>query len=259
MRDLRGDDAALSEIVGALMLIVIVSVAATSLALFVQSQQKEIQAHEALALEGRLERLEITRVIPTPDGPSWAKLNFTVISHTTLQTFLFNMAVNGHPLENYDLVRFDRDTKKWVPTAHTYEDDVRLESREQVHIHLEVAGGLFGAPEILTTDAIVFEIVTARGNHFDAAFIPPTAVAIVEIHADHLILDGRLSDHAGTNARIVHWKWTVDDGVDVIGKTGRVLRSDRACDTAYTVTLTVIDNLGLTATSDEVTVPLEAC
>src|SRR5687767_14416911 len=77
------DERAASEIVGALMLILIVVVASTAFASFAQSKQKEIQASQKQQLRMDLERLEVLSPGPTLNpitGSDWEAFDFTVVN-----------------------------------------------------------------------------------------------------------------------------------------------------------------------------------
>lgn len=263
VRAAKSDEAAVSEIVGALFLIVIVSVSASSLALFVQHQQKEAQTQKQAELERSLESVAVAAIAPedtdVPPDAEWDRVTLTIVSLHPRATGMLEMRLNGHAVAAYDLTRIDRATGTWetAPTAMTYSDEFQIEARERVRVTLDIAiPDFFEAFSLLYEDAVQFDVVTTRANTFSGFFQPPDAIALVDIATvsdgaggfdNWVVLDGRLSGHVAENARILKWEWWGDG---VVFANARAVRHDAPCgsapwDTGADIVLVVTDSFGM--------------
>jgi PKD repeat protein len=117
----------------------------------------------------------------------------------------------------------------------------------------------------ITTDhPITIEIVTSYVNYFKTTYNPPNAIIKANIETqnlgnsqsrDYIVLDG--SDSSSANSTIVSWKWDISNYANtahyVMG--GRITQFYPPTNEGYKVSLTVIDNNGMTDTSDTISIP----
>ena len=252
----RMDDQGASEIVATLMLIVIVSVAATGISAFVAQQQKETQAQKALQLAKSLERLDVLEVEPTLDADptKWLSLKFTLVNNHAASSSLLGFVLNDEPAASASVERFNRTAEVWDTSTWTSAEELRVLPMERFYVTLDLTVNFATAQTVLIQDPIQFEFFSARLNHFTRDFLPPTAIALLQVEtgspADTIILDGTQSDHADPAARIVRWEWTVDDGTppdDVL--VGRKVQGFTCDGQPRDITLEITDNFGLFASS----------
>lgn len=261
MRRIRRDSLALSEIVGSLMLVLIVVVAATALAVFVQNYQKNVQAEQALAQARSLESLKVLRVAPTLNttgADSWADLNFTVASLYVNPSTITELTLNNAPVRNFTAWHLDLPTGNWTRDVVGGGGQLTLYPREQVYIEVDAQGGnltSFYTPSLrfATSSSLNFQILTAYQNVFAGLFIPPSAVAIVQTlqtwnatsmsYTQTPLLDGSNSFQPG-NGTIVDWTWNITPGnVTLLGEKQVAAHLNSV--SLYTIRLTVTDNEGL--------------
>ncbi len=260
MTTLRRNARALSEIVGSLMLVLIVVVAATALAVFVQSYQKNLQAEQALAQAKSLESLKVLRVDPAENatGGTWAMLNFTVASLYVNPSTVTEVTINTHPVRHDTALHLDLGAGNWTTEVVAGGGQLTLFPREQVYIQVDAQGGnltSFYSPSlrIPTSASISVQILTAYQNVFTGLFIPPTAIALVQTlqtwNASSMsynqtpLLDGSNSFQPG-NGTIDAWSWFVVPGNVTLYGEKQVARMLNPL-TTYTIRLTVTDTEGL--------------
>ncbi|MCI4320134.1 MAG: hypothetical protein L3K23_08410 [Thermoplasmata archaeon] len=275
MRRFRASARALSEIVGTLMLVLIVVVAATAFAAFVQAYQKQAQSEQAFSNEQHLESLRILNVIPTVNAtnPSaWESLNFTLASEYINSATITSVAVNSNPLAQYQVLRVDPSTGlyslSWV-RGNATSAQLILAPREQVNLIVNLSkspttGSFYGLNFTLpTTSYIQLSLFTALQNKFNGLFLPPTALAIISTIVTFYngtlqtvpVLDGSHSFQTG-NASIVGWMWKVYEGFAPhaqFAPTGEQVVAPSYFPgppgSHYNVTLNVTNNDGLTSTA----------
>lgn len=235
----RQDETGVSEIVGALMLVVVVSSAAFGFGVFLHQQAKQTQAQKAADLERKLERVEVTSVLPldadfdaacTPtaaDG-SWNVLTFTFTSTHLHATHVDGLRLNGMAVR-YAKVGATTYDFSLAPTDPAYAAFV-VQPRQQVAVVLpnvetdaSATGAcssaqpysLFTAPTpIATTAALHVELLTSLTNDFERVFVPPTAVASLEPVAGAAAtysLVGTASAASGDGTFLVQWTWSLSD------------------------------------------------
>jgi hypothetical protein len=270
MRNLRNDDAGVSEIVGALLLTLIVVMAAASFAVFVSQKQKEVQEQRLLENKRALESVAIMGIKPTADGAGtyWTELNFTIASIHNEISRVTRIDINGYAVKEFELLRFNASASSYEWVSLSYNDRFEIGPLERLNMVVETPQDLFDSTAaLLTSDSLRIEIYTAYLNSFSRVFMPPTAIAriITEAQWDSasldyepfLILDGTYSVlYNGTYA--VEWSWKVlgdDDGDGAFGETGEVnvtrtgIKSVADFPVAgirYRITLSITDNNGMT-------------
>jgi flagellin-like protein len=257
MRRARYADEAVSEIVGALILILVVTVAGTAIAGFVMQQQKQAQAEKSFEQARALEHVEVASIRPTlaTSGDRWTALNFTLMNAHGDTSTITGLTLNGERARSATVERYNRTTNAWETAAWSYTDELDLAPEERIFANL-TATDFDTPPTILVTDAIQLDVSTARLNHFERDFLPPSALALVDVKSipngtgynDTVILDGTQSDAPDASARIVRWDWNVNGGGFTMTLQGRLARGYVCDGTAHDITLRVTDNFGLFAT-----------
>lgn len=286
---LRQDESGVSEIVGALLLVVIVSSAAFGFGLFVHQQAKLTQAQKALETERRLEVLEITGLAPVATdfadadcildagAADWNTITIAVTSRHLKDTEVSALQVNGL-VAKFAKVGATTHDFSLLPDDPAYAPLV-IPARSSVSILLEnvaddSTGGdgcapaysffpttpLAAAP-LPSTGALDIEVLTARGNGFQRAFIPPSALASLEATAgvaNSMTLVGTASQPGSAGAFLVKWTWSAieADSADCLANpvplaptnTHRAQITTQAAK-YYCIALTVTDNAGLAGTT----------
>lgn len=292
MRRLQKDQQAISIIIGALMLTVIVVSAATSFAVFTSQKQKELQDADFAKLRRDLEEIAITSIsdITYQSVPAHLEtISFIITNLHAADSTISSLSINGNYLRQFYLIRQDLSVEEWKINSTTGHYELKtmtsslgaqiyngtlnesnkkyayypltIASRERVVLCITNASttGLFLIKEIYKNDAITFSLYTSLTKEFTKTFIPPTAIIRVITESQWnsttndykslLILDGSLSDHPGEDAYILSWNWSID-GV-LLSNLGRKVRAPDSLLVGpnHTLTLTVTDNFGMTATS----------
>ncbi|MCI4330817.1 MAG: hypothetical protein L3K19_03080 [Thermoplasmata archaeon] len=260
MSKFRHDSRALSEIVGSLMLVLIVVVAATALAVFVQSYQKNLQAEQALAQAKSLESLKVLRVAPTENGTNgtWATLNFTVASLYVNPSTITGVSINNMPVRNFTALHLNLASGNWTAEVVAAGGQLTLYPREQVYLQVDGQGGNLSSfysqsLRVPISASISVQILTAYQNVFSGLFIPPTAIALVQTlqtwnssamsYNQTPLLDGSNSFQPG-NGTIVAWSWNITPGNILLFGEKQVARMLNSV-THYTIRLTVTNAEGL--------------
>lgn len=265
MRSLRRSGRGISEIVGALMLVLIVVVAATSLAVFVAQYQKQLQAQQALTHNRQLENLGILHVTPfVPAGASaWVSLNITVSSLDVNPSVVDEITINDQPVKQYTVWELNLGTGNFSSQVVPGGGTLNLSGTEQVNVNVSFNQSSpsfsFYSPTfaIPLTSYLKIDLLTGLQNDFTRAFIPPTAVAVIDplvtfngtAYNTVPVLDGSSSFQAG-NSSIIGWSWFV---VPIGGAGAFPLFGEKVVLNAsvppplvtYNITLTVTDTDGL--------------
>lgn len=243
-----------------MLLIVIVFTAATSLALFVQAKQADLQERDRLDTMRELERIEIldVDVVESAMGDTWDTMNFTVVDFHFAESRVTDLQLGDQRLENVTLWRrAPGGTVSNETVDFSLGDTMVLQAREQVAIEVDLTRTHWGQnPDNDTESPLAMRIYTEFGNRFDRTYLVPSAIPIVTTESqwnatntsyeEFLILDGTQSDHPDPASRIVSYEWTVTDPSTGESKhSGRKVRFDPDQSGVYTITLRVVDDHGL--------------
>jgi flagellin-like protein len=136
---LSKDSRGISEIVGAMMLILIVVIAAGSLAVFVSEQQESMQEKERLQQKIDNEEMQITSVIPhlnAADPTQWDYVNFTISNLNIENSEIVTIRINDHTLRTGDIWRYNHTLDKFEMETMSYQDHIEFESLEQASINI---------------------------------------------------------------------------------------------------------------------------
>lgn len=283
---LRKDDSAISEIVGALLLVLVVSSAAFGFGLFLHDQAELTQQQKAAEKERQLESLEVLSIAPVSTdfadadcvldagAADWNSLAITVASRHLKDSLLEGITVNGLQVKQakvgastYDFTKVPGDPGYVAPVVKARDTaTLLLENVADNSAGCEPAFSFAGVPPTVpplpTTAGIEVRLLTALTNTFERAFIPPSPLAALEPTpgvANSFTLVGTGSVPGTADAFLVKWEWKVVEAVDpavadctnaaIATPTGH--RAQVGTDTLnnYCVQLTVTDNNGLTGTT----------
>ena len=264
MRPLRSSRRGLSEIVGALMLVLIVVSAATVFAVFAAGYQKQLEAQQTAQQNRNLESLGILRATPTPasNGVDWSTVNITVASLYINPATVTEITINDDPLEQYSAVSLNLTTGAFQSITIGAGGQLQLGPREQLNIIVNCTQGTsnysFYASSgfvLPTTDYVKIELFTALQNIFTRVFIPPTAIAFVGTiqtsngtgFTNLPLLDGSQSFQP-VNGTLIAWSWSVfPDNSSAQGE--RTLFTFNPAFLVHHVTLTVTNSDGFLGTT----------
>ena len=258
MRSLRGGRG-VSEIVGTLMLVLIVVVAATVLSAVIASYQKQLLAERQLAQNRGLESLVIVHAAPSlaNGGGSWLRLNFTLASLYINPSTVTNIRLNDNPLKQYTTWRLNLSTGNFQAGTVGPGGQLVLGPRDEVAvvISLNASNSSFSfyntSFALHTTDYVKIEVLTSYENDFTRVFIPPTAIAIVSTITSFSngtfvtlpVLDGSNSFQPG-NGTLVSWAWKVTPD-NIVASGEKAVVKFNATFASHTITLTVTNSFGL--------------
>ncbi|WP_019176214.1 type IV pilin N-terminal domain-containing protein [Methanomassiliicoccus luminyensis] len=274
MRLLKKDRSGVSEIVGAMMLVLIVVIAASSLAVFISQYQQSAQAQKLDDQKKSQENIQVTSIVPISgtdyDDKKWKSLNFTIASLHNERTEITRISINDHMIRNYEVLRVNPSSGSLENEKHSAQSTLNLAPRDEIIIHLDVEDPLaFYIPgvSLLTSGYVKIDITTAWSNGFSKTFAPPSAVLTAPSLSNwlnkstgnqeyYIVLNGRSSVAYG-GAYIVSWNWTVTStnltDSDPNTRTVVTYLTGPVCnfylpfnkDATYAVNLTVTDNYGM--------------
>ena len=229
MRLRRAGRRGLSEIVGALMLVLIVVVAATAFSAFVLSYQKRQQAQQAITQARSLESLKILSVSSqlnstaggAPNGLEG--VNISVASVSVEWSNVTEVTVDGNPVQNYTVVSYNPQAGGFQSNAIAGGASLPVAPREQFFVLVDVAAGITSSfyqrsVQMYSTQFIKVDLLTLLENDFTRTFVPPTAVSTVipiQVWTGSAFVTEPEFDGSGSlqtgNDSIVNWTWTVVD------------------------------------------------
>jgi len=249
MRRFRHSERGLSEIVGTLMLVVIVVGAATLLAAFVASYQKQVQTEETLSHDQSLESIKILGLTTAVSGGVFTQFSFTLASEYVNPSGILDVYINGNPLLDFAWYNVSTNTAGTYNAVSSTNDLILLPFQQvTVETCLVATCSTSGGPiasSFLPGEApspnsyIKFDVFTHLHNDFTQVYLPPTPLAVVsEINPSGnnpiTLLDGSTSFQPGGNLSIVNWNWNISGGA--LGTAAFVSTSDSVTSQATTGT-----------------------
>ena len=223
MKILSGDSNAVSEVVGALMLVLVVVIAASSFAVFISQQQKIQQDNQLIKDEQSGESLLISSLKTniSEDGTFWTSLNASISSLHQGNSNIDQISINKHVLRSFHVARFNETTSTFEYVKYYYYQQFTITSQQTVNINVSTSDFLETGLKISTNGAIALDLYTAYSNEFSKVFYSPAPIISINVesqwnstttdpHFDsYLILDGSQSDQPG-DSTIIKWNWTAE-------------------------------------------------
>jgi hypothetical protein len=205
-----------SEVVGALLIILILISALASLAFFLSTSQKQAQVRNSYLSGVQDDDLQIidAQFWPSVDHPGdWANMNVTIENLSTQGSELAAIGVNGSWLRGWDEVdplMSLGPVNNAVPLA--------IPSKASVSVELSFTNatdfpyGIDNIPSISSPMTIVVE--SASGNFFSKLYSPPTAIGTAStqtanyggVTRDTIDLDGSKSQAVGGSIQSYSWR-----------------------------------------------------
>jgi hypothetical protein len=270
MRLLKKDRSGVSEIVGAMMLVLIVVIAASSFAIFLSQYQASEQAQRLDDQKRTQEKIKITSIVPLDDDDDgmWDSFNFTITSLHNERSEISRMAINDNTVRQFTVWRISEYTGMLEDQEYEAGDTLILSAREAMTVLVEVAdfNSMYNPSAVYSTDGYVkMDIITGWMNSFSKTFAPPSSVATHSPGSWYNTYTGQYEYYVTLNGRssvgydgayIMSWNWTVKSTnytdptnlTDIVwtNATGSVCRVDFPFQDAFNeVTLTVTDNFGM--------------
>lgn len=266
-RTLRADRLGLSEIVGALMLVLIVVVAATAFSVFVENYQKQLQAEQAINHERAIEALTTLSIQPTMNATvatNFFVLNLTLSSLTVEASIVTSISINDNTVHNYTVWTVDPVTGAESSQTVLPGGVLNLAAHEVANVVVcfnsvnTAMSSFFNTGFVLpATSFVKVQLFTQLLNDFTTVFLPPTAIATVAVNiapngsggfTEFPILDGSHSSQHGGNASLTSWTWVVTpSGGSPTMVSGEEASAPftSAAGTVYAISLTVTNSDGL--------------
>jgi hypothetical protein len=259
MRRLEGDSTAVSEVVGALMLVLVVVIAASSFAVFISQQQKIQQDNQLIKDRQSSESLLITSLETniSADRTFWSSMNVTISSLHQGDSEIDRISVNNHVLRSFHVARFNETTNEYEYVKYEYNQKFIISTQQTLNINISLNDFFENGLKLNIDNPIFLDLFTAYSNSFDKVFFSPTPIITINVesqwnstpptpHYDSfLILDGSQSDQAG-NSTITRWNWTVNcNGINFTVPDGRKVRFDPPIPGMYNITLLVGNTNGM--------------
>lgn len=268
MRLLKKDHSGVSEIIGAIMLVLIVVIAASSFAIFLSQYQASEQAQKLDDQKRAQEKIKITSIEPKidkDDNGKWANFTFTIASLHNEMSEITRIAINDHTAIRFEVWRpLYNESPKWE--EFNYTKKLTMHPREEIAVRVNITTADLiptsspGTPfnTIFSIKSYVkIDISTGLLNSFSKTFAPPSAVMSAPSpgiwkngatgnSTYYLTLNGR-SSVAYDGAYIISWNWNVTDdfgkSTNLTGPVCNFYIPDNKQN--YTVILTVTDNFGM--------------
>ena len=232
-RPIIGPRKGVSEVMGALLLIIVVIVAVASLASFVSIAESNAQKRQSYITSVTDENLMITgaQFASSSIAPNqWAEIHLTVRNTNTAPSTLTQIKAGDVWLSSWSVT--SQNTGDGTPVLYGGGHfSLTVPAKGVVQVNLEnltctIMTGCFanqvsegsGLDQgLLTSNSLTIELLTANGNFFNSVYNPPTSLAQVGISSlsyqyfsrDVVSVDGSKS-LSSNNTRIESYSWTVE-------------------------------------------------
>jgi flagellin-like protein len=262
------DERGLAEIVGTLMLVLIVVAAATAFSFFVAATEQTNLAQQTALHMKNLENVTIQAVVNTPTNATFPGSIVIVLSSSDIYaTNLTDIAVGGNPATRFcqtaggcSLTNASDAANFQTFTAAGGSGYVNLTPFTVTAVTINYTS-FYIQPFVFNEKSLLVQMGSARGNEFVSTLFPPIPEFGVTSISGWPVLDGTQSyqPHASGSptASIIGWLWNVKDPTGTASGDGNYsgqqaqLNDQLTPDVVYTVTLTVTNTLGLSASSSE--------
>lgn len=281
-----------SEVVGALLLIIVVVTAVASLSYFLVNAQQNAQNRSSYLTDLKNENLQVVYASfswqavappPTHDQGTWNQVVLSVRNANTLSSGLQGILVNGQYISRwYQVSAPGPFSPTGTPSAvlGTSVPPLLIPAKATEYIMLDGATGSLPGGVLLTNATLQITLVTESGNYFKTSWSPPTALPAATVSTrnyqavpqDELTLSGGQS--YAENATVVGYSWAISvptscgattyDTAKGVGGETLAYAPEALFPTTYatdcitgpiSATLTVADSNGFNATSQPIVVP----
>jgi hypothetical protein len=271
-----------SEVVGALLLIIVVVTAVASLSYFLATASQNSENRSNYLTDLKDENLQVVYASFSPAGGPWTQVVLSVRNANTVSSGLQGILVNGAYITKWFQVNSSGSSASLVTYLGAKIAPLLIPAKATEYIMLNYSAALPGSlpGPLPANQPLQITLVTQSGNYFPANWSPPVALASASVSKsfqavpqDELSLSGAQS--YADNGTVVRYSWTVSVPDSCASPTGpQDVASGISGETlAYapealftnwstdcisgpiTATLTVTDSNGFTATSQPVVVP----
>jgi flagellin-like protein len=271
---IRSSESGVSEVIGALILVLVVVAAGSVFAVFVSERQERLLERERLNERRDLEGIDIIAINPTFSSGSMTYVEFTISNIHSDDSYVTKININDLSIRqcyyfNHSSGLFD------IPIS--FLESFNLGSLEQriFRVSLIASHNNFfsSPPSIRSGGYIKVDVFTELTNDFQRTFHSPSPIFVVRTDSEWdsstasyinvILFDGSLSDQPIEDGEIIEWSWSIqtdhnpNNGVwGEVGEvnstaTGRMLRADdlftAPAGTQYRLILTIKDNFGMVA------------
>jgi hypothetical protein len=220
------------------------------------------------------------------NSQNWSSVKLTLVNLNTDDVKILGIAINGHYALNFtDKSRTDSsvlsrtifNSTNYLSIPATKSQDVYIDFVANASDDPSGFVDYSGAQYFGVRNSQNIRIGTSLTNFFEKTLKPPVPLSQIKIETDDLgtvkrdalVLDGSQSSADNT---VVSWNWTVYDAAFTVPQgnwsddvnwsvhnqtyPGKIVRVNLPNNTPYyRVTLTVWDNIGMSATSDPIGIP----
>lgn len=251
-----------SEVVGAMLLIVVAIIAVSGVAVMVAEMQKNAAERQSNIEAIENENLKIMSIIPTlndTDPTRFSALRINVMNLNSQESRVAAVLINGRPADN--ITSTDQYN---TPRNFSYYDRLIIPAGQSRNIDVNFSGdanSFANGHNVSALETLKITIFTAGANTFTRIFTPPKALIKTSIETedigvaqrDILLLDGSDSFDDGS---ITGYNWSIGNVTGNAGNyTGRKVRVTLNQAGPFFVNLTVIDETGMRGVSENLMIP----
>lgn len=261
MKKILRNNRGASEVVGALMLIAIVIVAASGIAVITAEMQKNeaerLSNIEAVEKEN-LKIMSVKTILNKSDSNLIESMNITVINLNSKDSRIAAVLVNDKAAAN-----FTSTDEFNSPAYFSYQNKLVVPAGQSKEISMNFAGEYANfKPEynLSTNKPVKIAVVSEYANNFMKIYNPPTPLFRVFVESENigvserdvLVLDASESFDDGT---IIEYNWSISNGTHLINASGKKTRLVLNQKGPFNVTLHLLDDTNMKGVSKEVLVP----
>src|ERR1700722_5873217 len=172
-----------SEVLGALLLIVVVVAAVASLSVFLSQAQTNAEAREALLTSVKNENLQISNVqfaLGTNSTQVWNTTTISIRNLNTAQSGLYQIQVNGIWLTHWQEVGLSYRALSPVVIGKSDAIAIVIPARATLNFNLSVYH-----INITRNESVKITLMSAAGNFFTTEYLPPTAIVTSNTMAEN--------------------------------------------------------------------------
>lgn len=238
------DESAVSVVIGALLLVLIVVVSASALGVMVSEAQKKEMERKSHLQAVESEKLKILSLELKDSGNEyWDNVTINIANLNTEESKISTISINDRSAANYT------DGEQ----TYDYLNRLTVPPAESKKLFLNFTSNFTSPVRISYNQPIRILIFTSLTNKFEEVFLPPVPLIKVSVesqqigstYGDVLMLDGSDSLSKGT---IVSYQWHVDNGstlnMNLTGQKTRI-NFNQTQTGSFWVNLTVKDSNGM--------------